>query len=166
MISVTLPSDFHYVKSSVNSTRLSVRVSINKLNLFPTQIMPSFIGVFRNGWGYSWGWVRESRMSPSCSSIRSVCIFPFRQYILFHVCEKSYTRLHFVFVDQQLQDLKSDRIPCSRQRRSGSVYNPIKYGRTAVDFMGSLCNTAITFHRYQVTLIFLWRDWSCSISVL
>ena len=43
----------------------------------------------------------ESRISLSCSLIRSVWILPFRQYILCHICEKSYTLLHLILVDQK-----------------------------------------------------------------
>ena len=38
-----------YVKSLVNSTRVPVRVSVNKLNFVPERIKPGLIGVFRNG---------------------------------------------------------------------------------------------------------------------
>ena len=38
-----------YVDSLFNSTRVPVRVSVNKRNLVPERIMPVLIGVFRNG---------------------------------------------------------------------------------------------------------------------
>ena len=41
------------VNSPFNSTRVPVRVSVNKLNLVPERKMPSLIGMFRNGWGLS-----------------------------------------------------------------------------------------------------------------
>ena len=49
----TVPVDVVKVKSYVdillNSTRVLVRDSVNKLNLVPERIMPGLIGVFRNG---------------------------------------------------------------------------------------------------------------------
>ena len=49
----TVPVDVVWVKSHVdrllNSSRVPVRVSINKRNLVPERIMPSLIGLFRNG---------------------------------------------------------------------------------------------------------------------
>ena len=38
-----------YVNSLFNSTRVPVRVWVNKLNLVPERIMPGLIGMFRNG---------------------------------------------------------------------------------------------------------------------
>ena len=38
-----------YVNSLFNSTRVPVRVWVNKLNLVPVRIMPGLIGMFRNG---------------------------------------------------------------------------------------------------------------------
>ena len=38
-----------YVDSLLNSTRVPVRVTVNKLNLVSERIMPGLIGVFRNG---------------------------------------------------------------------------------------------------------------------
>ena len=38
-----------YVNSLVNSTRVPVRVSVNKLNFVPERIIPGLIVVFRNG---------------------------------------------------------------------------------------------------------------------
>ena len=49
----TLPVDVvrvkSYVNSLFNSTRVPVRVWVNKLNLVPERIMPGLIGMFRNG---------------------------------------------------------------------------------------------------------------------
>ena len=38
-----------YVNSLFNSTRVPLRVWVNKLNLVPERIMPGLIGMFRNG---------------------------------------------------------------------------------------------------------------------
>ena len=38
-----------YVDSLLNSTRVPVRFSVNRLNVFPELIMPGLIDVFRNG---------------------------------------------------------------------------------------------------------------------
>ena len=38
-----------YVNSLFNSTRVPVRVWVNKLNLVPERIIPGLIGMFRNG---------------------------------------------------------------------------------------------------------------------
>jgi len=47
-----VPVDVARVKSYVNSlfisTRVPVRVLVNKLNLVPERIMPGHIGIFRN----------------------------------------------------------------------------------------------------------------------
>lgn len=39
--------------TSLNPTRVPVRVSVYKRNLLPKRIMPGLIHVFRNGWGLS-----------------------------------------------------------------------------------------------------------------
>ena len=58
------------VRITYLTTRVPVRVSVNKLNLLPERIMPGFIGAFRNAW------VGESRLSLSCSLTRSCMYLP------------------------------------------------------------------------------------------
>ena len=52
-LSPTVPVDVarmkSYVDSPLNSTRVPVRVSVNKLNSVLERIVPCLIGVFRNG---------------------------------------------------------------------------------------------------------------------
>ena len=51
-VNSTVPVDFvrvkSYVNSLFNSTRVPVRVLVNKLNLDSEHIMPRHIGIFRN----------------------------------------------------------------------------------------------------------------------
>ena len=53
----SVPVDFvrvkSYANSLFNSTRVPVRVLVNKLNLVPEWIMPGHIGIFRNSWSFS-----------------------------------------------------------------------------------------------------------------
>ena len=53
----TVPVDFvrvkSYVNSLFNSTRVPVRILVNKLNLVPEWIMSGLIDMFRNGWSFS-----------------------------------------------------------------------------------------------------------------
>ena len=77
-----LPVDIVRVKSCVdslhNSTKVPVRVLVNKLNLVPEQIMPGLVDVFRNGRSLS-------SLKPYISLIRSCMHLPvLPMYTLLH----------------------------------------------------------------------------------
>ena len=81
-----------YVDSLLNSTRVPVRVSVNKRNLVPERIMPVLIDVFRNGQSLrSW--------KPYIPQSVHVCNFRFRQYILCRIHKESYTLVNLIFVE-------------------------------------------------------------------
>ena len=78
----TLPFDIVKVKSCVdslhNSTKVPVRVLVNKLNFVPERIMPGLVGVFRNGRSLS-------VLKPYISLIRSCMHLPvLPMYTLLH----------------------------------------------------------------------------------
>ena len=66
-----------YVDSLLNSTRIPVRVSVNKLNFVPDRIMTGLLCVFTNGRSLT------SR-KPYIPIVLLACTFLFRQYTLPH----------------------------------------------------------------------------------
>ena len=90
-----------YVNSLYNSTRVPVRVSVNKLNFIPERIISGLTGgVLRNGRSLS-PWKPYIPIVLLNPFMHAPFPFPFRRFILCHIHKESYTLLHVVFVDQQ-----------------------------------------------------------------
>ena len=134
-----------YVDSLVNSTRVRVRVLVNKLNFIPEWIMPGLIGMFRNGWSFLSSWkpyipimlLNQLMRAPFWNAdfatfTRNLIVIHYTPSC-FHESTGSLGRTKCDL--GVVLDLKTDRMPCCcRQRPSGSD-KPLMYGRTAVDLI-------------------------------
>ena len=123
------------MNSLFNSTRVPVRISVNKLNFVPEQIIPGLIGVFRNGRSLSsWKlYIPFVLLIRSCMHlpVSPMYTLPHSQGILytfpscFRGSTESLSRTQCDF--SVVSDLKTDRTPrCCRQRRTGSD-KPLMY---------------------------------------
>ena len=119
-----------YADRLLNSTRIPVRVSGNKLSFVPDRIVTGLICVFRNGRGLRSAWARENRIPLSCSLILSCMHLPVSP-IYFAAFTKNLT--HYSILFSWIHRILRSHC-CCRQRRTGSD-EPLMYGRTAVDLI-------------------------------